>query len=113
MPMPGRHKEKIAWLQHSIENRRALWRWSDLDARGRVDDRRAEDLPTFRAGDLKDDQILGIVVAFEGAATTARHNRCGADPLGRVSLEVLAERSHSGHVFIQLIENQTDSLIQE
>ena len=36
-------------------------------------------MPTFRAGDLKDNQILGIVVTFEGAAAAARHNRCSAD----------------------------------
>src|SRR6516162_5419695 len=112
--MAGRQKEKIAWLQHLIEYRREfLGRRSFSDTRGRVDDRRVEHLPTLRVSDLKDNQILGIVMAFERAATTARYNRCCRNALRRLPLEVPAERSQDRHVFLQSIENQTDALIQE
>src|SRR5436309_10343386 len=104
MPKPCRQKETIARLQHLIENRWPLGGCC-CDARDRVGARRVEDLPSFRAGDLKDDQIFGIEMAFGRAATTTRDNRCSADLLQRVSRNVLAECSESGHMFMQLIEN--------
>ena len=82
MPIPGGQEEKIPWLQYAIENQRTFWRTS-------CNGRRAKDLPKLRTGDLKNNQIFVIAMAFEGAARTARHNRCDADLLQRVACDVL------------------------
>src|SRR5262245_31145150 len=52
-------------------------------------------------------------MALEGAAPTARDNRAGCNLLRRVPRDILAEHSQRRHVLIQLVEDQTDALIQE
>src|SRR5262245_33422689 len=94
MPLPGRQEKNIPWLKNAIQNKWRLWREVVVIVEPGLatpwNDRGAKALPTLRAGDLKNNQVFVINMAFKGAATTARHYRCGADPFRRVPCDVLA-----------------------